>query len=291
LRELYTMYEPKVLDEMTWVEVDEAIKGGAETVILIVGATENHGPHLPLGTDTFGPLETAKRAVRLLEEEGVKALIAPPIPFGMSHHHLPFPGSVALRPDTLRNLVVDVCQCFVDHGFKRIVLVLGHSGPEQKAVLFNARLEVAERWGIPVGVFDRADADVRKVVTERAPGRGRWWSSHAGEGETGDVLTCRPNLVHLEEAKPYFPEEAEAFYTKVPSLRYPARWGQRRLRSGRFSYAPGPYEYTLGVGYAGDPGQATVEYGNRRQDVLAGEMVKLVKAMMEAEKAFGKTVE
>jgi creatinine amidohydrolase len=276
------------MDEMTWREVDGAIENGAETVILIVGATENHGPHLPLGTDTFGPLETAKRAVLRLEEQGIKALIAPPIPFGMSHHHLPFPGSVALGPDTLRNLIVDVCQSFVDHSFKRIVLVLGHSGPEQKAVLINARLEIAERWGVPVGIFDRAEPDVREKIREKAPGKGRWWNSHAGEGETGDVLACRPNLVHQELAKPHYPVEAEAFYTKVPSLRYPARWGQRRLKSGRFSYAPGPYEYTLGEGYAGDPAQATVEYGNRRHEVLAEEMVNLVKAMIEAEEAYGK---
>jgi len=288
MKELYTMYEPKTMDEMTWREVDGAIENGAETVILIVGATENHGPHLPLGTDTFGPLETAKRAVLRLEEQGIKALIAPPIPFGMSHHHLPFPGSVALGPDTLRNLIVDVCQSFVDHSFKRIVLVLGHSGPEQKAVLINARLEIAERWGVPVGIFDRAEPDVREKIREKAPGKGRWWNSHAGEGETGDVLACRPNLVHQELAKPHYPVEAEAFYTKVPSLRYPARWGQRRLKSGRFSYAPGPYEYTLGEGYAGDPAQATVEYGNRRHEVLAEEMVNLVKAMIEAEEAYGK---
>lgn len=288
LEELYTIYGPKVIDEMTWREVDQAIKNGFETVILIVGATENHGPHLPLGTDTFGPLETAKRAVLKLEEEGVNVLIAPPIPYGMSHHHLPFPGSVALSPDTLRNLIVDVCQCFVDHGFKRVVLVLGHSGPEQKAVLMNARLEVAEKWGLPVGIFDRADPDISARIRDVVPGKGRWWNSHAGEGETGDVLACRPKLVHKERAKPHYPDEAEAFYTKPPSLRYPARWGQRKLRSGRYSFAPGPFEYTLGEGYAGDPAQATVEYGNRRQDFLADEMVKLIRAMIEAEKAFGK---
>jgi creatinine amidohydrolase len=288
LDELYTIYEPKIIDEMTWPEVDEAIKKGVETVILIVGSTENHGPHLPLGTDTFGPLETAKRAVKKLEEEGIPTLIAPPIPFGMSHHHLPFPGSIALRPDTLRKLIVDIGQCFVDHGLKRIVLVLGHSGPEQKAVLFNARLEIAERWGIPVGIFDRADPDVRAVIMEQVPGKGEWWGAHAGEGETGDILSCRPNLVHQDRAEPYYPEEAKEFYTKTPSLRYPARWGQRKLRSGRYSFAPGPFEYTLGVGYAGDPTKATKDYGDKRHEVLSDEMVKLVKAMIQAENIFKK---
>ncbi|MFP3952148.1 MAG: creatininase family protein [Candidatus Bathyarchaeia archaeon] len=57
---MYRVYEPKITDEMTWYEVDEAIEDGAETIILIVGSTENHGPHLPLGIDTFGPLETAE---------------------------------------------------------------------------------------------------------------------------------------------------------------------------------------------------------------------------------------
>jgi creatinine amidohydrolase len=288
MTELYTVYEPKVIDEMTWKEVDEEIKNGAETVILIVGSTENHGGHLPLGTDTFGPLESVKIAVKKMEKQGIKALIAPPIPFGMSHHHLPFPGSLALRPDTLRNLLVDICQCFVDHGFKRIVFIMGHSGPEQRAVLANARLEVAEKWGIPIGIFDRAEPSVRDKVHEKIPGKSKWWGAHAGEGETADILACRPNLVHLDKAKPYYPDEAKAFYTKPPSLRYPARWGQQKLKSGRYSFAPGPYEYTLGEGYAGDPGQATAEWGRKRLELFADELVTLVKAMMEAEKTFNK---
>jgi creatinine amidohydrolase/Fe(II)-dependent formamide hydrolase-like protein len=288
MEEIYRMYEPKTTDEMTWREVDEAIKGGAETIILIVGSTENHGSHLPLGTDTFGPLESAKRAVLKLENEGIKTLIAPPVPFGMSHHHLPFPGSIALRPETLHNLIVEVCQCFVDHGFKRIVFIMGHSGPEQRAVLINARLEIAERWGIPVGIFDRADPAVRAKIRKGMPGKKKWWGSHAGEGETADILACRPKLVHQERAKPYYPEEAQAFYTKPPALRYPARWGQEKLKSGRFSFAPGPFEYTLGEGYAGDPTAATAEYGNRRLDFFAEELADLIKAMIEAEKAYGK---
>jgi len=80
LSELYRIYEPKVIDEMTWNEVDSAIKEGADTVIIIVGSTENHGPHLPLGTDTFGPLETAKRAVLKLEKEPPTKLQKPAYP-------------------------------------------------------------------------------------------------------------------------------------------------------------------------------------------------------------------
>jgi creatinine amidohydrolase len=288
MEEIYRMYEPKTTDEMTWREVEESLKNGAETIILIIGSTENHGPHLPLGTDTFGPLESAKRAVRKLNQEGIKALIAPSIPFGMSHHHLPFPGSVALRPDTLRNLIIDVCQCFVDQGFKRIVFIMGHSGPEQRAVLVNARLEIAEKWGIPIGIFDRADPSIRNKVRENIPGKGKWWGAHAGEGETADILACRPKLVHKNRAKAWYPKEAEEFYTKPPALRYPARWGQTKMKTGRYSYAPGPFEYTLGEGYAGDPREATIEYGDKRLDFFADELINLIKAMIESEKTFGK---
>jgi len=165
---------------------------------------------------------------------------------------------------------------------------LGHSGPEQKAVLINARLEVSEKWGIPIGIFDRADPDVNKKVREKIPGKSKWWGAHAGEGETADTLACRPKLVHKDRAKAHYPKEAEAFYTKSPSLRYPARWGQNKLKSGRLSYAPGPFEYTLGEGYAGDPREATAEYGNQRLDLFADELITLIKAMIESEKTFGK---
>lgn len=287
MEELYTVYEPKTIEEMTWPEVDEALKNGAETIILISGSTENHGPHLPLGTDTFIPLESAKRAVKKLEEEGIKVLIAPPIPFGMAHHHLPFPGSVALRPDTLRNLIIDVCRCYVDQGFNRIVLIAGHSGPEQRSVLINARLEIIENWGVSVGIFDRTEPEIGQRVRKEVPQNSRLAGSHAGEGETADILACKPKLVHLDRAKAYYPEEAEAFYTKPPSLRYPARWGSRKLKTGRYSYAPGPYEYTKGVGYAGDPRPATIEDGNRRHEIFAEELINLIKAMIQAEKNLG----
>jgi creatinine amidohydrolase len=156
LEELYTVKGPKTMAEMTWIEVADEIKNGANTAVLVVGANEQHGPHGPLFIDTMVPLEQTRIAVAKLRKEGVRVLIAPPIPYGMSHHHLPFPGSIALRSETLTKLIVDVCQSLVDSGIEKIVLIPGHGGAEHHACIANARLEVIERYGVAVGVYGSA---------------------------------------------------------------------------------------------------------------------------------------
>ena len=95
---LYTIRGPTMF-EMTWEEVGEALKE-TDMVIVPTGATEQHGPHLPLGTDTMGVVEFARRTAAQLEEEGIKALVAPPVPFGISSYHMPFPGTISLHNTT-----------------------------------------------------------------------------------------------------------------------------------------------------------------------------------------------
>lgn len=98
-------------------------------------------------------------------------------------------------PDTLRNLIVYICRCFIDQSFKRIILVLGHSGPEKKAVLSNARLEIAERWVYPLGYLTG-----RCLRSGKRSGRGRLVRADGGVPmqvrERQGYTTCRLNLVH-----------------------------------------------------------------------------------------------
>ena len=97
---LYNVYGPKTAFEMTWREADNLMKE-TDIGVIIFGSTEQHGVHNPSGADTLIPLEIAKRATSQLKEEGIKIFISTPIPFGMAHHHLRFPGSLALQPETL----------------------------------------------------------------------------------------------------------------------------------------------------------------------------------------------
>lgn len=114
------------LDEMTWVELDARIKAGPPILLLPTGSLEQHGPHLPLGTDTVLPLAVAARVA-----EEIGALVAPPLAYGYKSqprsgggNH--FPGCASLDGATYVALVRDLICDFARHGLTRIVLFDGH---------------------------------------------------------------------------------------------------------------------------------------------------------------------
>ena len=94
-----------------------------DRLILVIGSTEQHGRHLAFGSDVWQPWEIARR---LSEQTGV--LLAPPLNYGMSLHHLGFPGSLSLRPQTLTSIIVDLLESAYEHGFRHILLLNGHGG-------------------------------------------------------------------------------------------------------------------------------------------------------------------
>ena len=113
-----------LLEEMTWTEIREAVEQGADTVIICAASVEQHGPALPENTDTIlGYAEASDLAKRL-----GNALAAPVIRPGLSAHHMCFPGSVTLRPEVFEMVVEDYVQSYVQHGFRRIVLISSHGG-------------------------------------------------------------------------------------------------------------------------------------------------------------------
>src|SRR5690242_15451434 len=93
-----------MLHEMTWPQAARAL-ARAEVAILPVGSTEQHGPHLRLATDTAIAGQLARR---LAEHLAPRAVVAPPIPLGVSYHHMDFPGSLTLSPETLQAVLVEV---------------------------------------------------------------------------------------------------------------------------------------------------------------------------------------
>lgn len=113
-----------LLEEMTWVEIEEAMESGFDTVIIFAASIEQHGPALPESTDTLlGYAEAADLAKRL-----GGTLVAPVIRPGLSAHHMCFPGSITLRPEVFRGIVEDYISAYVHHGFKNIVLCSSHGG-------------------------------------------------------------------------------------------------------------------------------------------------------------------
>ena len=187
------------LFEMTRPEVEQAIAAGVDTIVVPFGSTEQHGLHLPLGTDAILGETLGDRVARALGN----ALVAPGIPIGCSEHHMDFAGSLTLSQETFSQVVADFCRSLARHGFDHIVLIPTHGGnfaPLAKAVeairpeLPGVNLiAYTDLMGFMDEIFQVGKA--REVTPEQA-------GAHSGEFETSLMLTVRPDLVAMDEAQP-----------------------------------------------------------------------------------------
>ena len=195
----------RLLAEMTWPEVVEAVAAGSTTVILPLGATEQHGPHLPLATDT---VRAAALADRLSVALGT-ALVAPPLPFGCSDEHWGFAGLIGLDHETLATVIVDCGRRLAGWGITRLVVLSAHGGNARALDLATSRLadEVPSLGLVVLGgaaahpddILAIADADgIRKADV----------GLHAGEGETSEMLALRPDLVRMGRVGPGYADDA-----------------------------------------------------------------------------------
>jgi creatinine amidohydrolase len=171
------------LSDMTHIEVKERLKV-TDIAVVPIGSTEQHGPHLPLKTDIFIPFEIAKRAAEKVIDK-VDLVITPPLSFGYCPSNIPFSGSISLTSTTFLNLVRDVCNSLIYHGFRRIVLFNGHGTNRSllASVIFDimhAQEQTANLFLISVSWWDLI-SDVLSKVTEN-------WFCHSAEVETSIAL-------------------------------------------------------------------------------------------------------
>src|SRR5689334_5574283 len=148
-----------------------------------LGATEQHGPHLPVGTDTLHA-EHVARAAAALAAERVPVAVAPALPFGCSPHHVPLGGTMSVSSTTYRSLLVELGGSLARGGCRRLFLVNGHGGNAELIQL--AAREIALEHGVAV-----AACTWWKFVRDpsiRVPG-------HAGAFETAVVQALQPHLV------------------------------------------------------------------------------------------------
>ena len=183
------------LDRMTWVEVKAEINGGRDTVIVPLGSTEQHGRHMPLGTDAVLGDEIGWGLAGQLE-----AFLAPTVRFGCSEHHLFFPGTISLSQETFQRVVIDVVKSLSRHGFRRIVLLPTHGGNFQPLADAFAQLEPVEN--VKVLAFTDLEGLV-KTAFESSSTFGvnaAQSGAHSGEWETSLMLALRPAQVKMDQA-------------------------------------------------------------------------------------------
>src|SRR5256886_15998949 len=128
------------LDALTWPQVRSEIESGRDTVVLALGATEQHGYHLPLATDAL----LGDHLARALADRR-DASLGPPLRVGCSEHHLGFAGTMSLSEDTFHAVVGDLVRSLSRGGFRRIVLVPTHGGNFAPLAAAVAKLDQPER--------------------------------------------------------------------------------------------------------------------------------------------------
>jgi creatinine amidohydrolase len=171
-------------------------------VVLPVGATEQHGPHLPVGTD-FLVVERVARAAAERAATEIPVLIAPTLPYGSSHHHLPWSGTLSLSTDSFFKAAHDLVLSLAGGGFRRIFILNGHGGNDElvqvvaRDVALQEPVDVAAAsyWNIAWDALVEAGAAVGSL-----PG-------HAGAFETALMLAIAPELVDPERPdRPWDPQ-------------------------------------------------------------------------------------
>lgn len=183
------------LAEMTWPEVGELAQ--QTTVALIpTGATEAHGPHLPLETDVIIAQESCRRAALQLAPQNILCVITPPFYFGVTNFGLPFPGTLTLAAETLTDMVFTICQSLAQHGFTRLVFSNHHLEPAHFAALKAGAARVIDAGVARVAVPDVREERWASTLTEEF----RAGARHAGSYETSLIMAARPDLVR-EEAR------------------------------------------------------------------------------------------
>lgn len=182
------------LEELTWPEVEAEIADGNTLVVVVTASVEQHGPGLPLSVDAIRADELGER---IADELG--CFVAPTVRPGVSEHHMAFPGTISLRPETFEAVVADYCRSLDRHGFEDIALVTTHGGnadaldsvAEEADADLDANVFVAGDREAFMAVRFGAMAD--HDVTAAEAGK------HAGAAEASFVSEARPDLVRDEE--------------------------------------------------------------------------------------------
>lgn len=247
------MSEPIFLGELTRDEVKEIAPKA--TLILPTASTEQHGPHLPLMTDSIIGTAVASGAARLASLE-VPVVLAPTLIYGNSQHHLVF-SALSLQSQTYADVIGDLVNCALKAGFRRLFFVNSHGGNEDTIRVVardmildhKATIGVCSYWTVAKAALSSAGIDPSWAL----PG-------HSGGFETSLMMALQPHLVRLD---------------KMPrDTAHPNGIGYRRVADGLLVVQGGDWE-RIG-GYSDAPINASAEVGNRLLEIACAEVSRAI---------------
>lgn len=173
-----------VIEELIWPEVAENLEN-IKVAIVPVGSCEQHGPNSTFVTDTTKAYELCKL---LADQMGNKIIVYPPVGYGLSLHHMDFPGSVTLRVETMLNLLYDIAKSIASHGFDKILFVNGHGG--NRAALEGVVIKAKMELGLKV-YWTNMGTSIAKKYIDGVPSN----TGHACEIECSQTMVLNPDAV------------------------------------------------------------------------------------------------
>lgn len=255
----------KWLYEMSWQEAAEQIKKAHGVAIIPVGSVEQHGPHLPLGTDSYVAIGLAQAAAKKAD-----VVLAPPVWMGWCPHHMVLPSTISIQANTMINLIMDMITSLHCHGIDKFILINGHR------IVNTVWMQIAgekaqNQLEVTVKIFD--PAYMSKDFVAAHPDMGP--VGHAEEIESSHMMFMHPDLVHLEKAvdNPIHPSE---LYSVDPLYSHDT-----------LCYVPTPVtaakkhaQKSLGV--TGSPSKSNVAFGKLYHEHLVMRLVQVIKMLQEA---------
>ncbi|MEX2425608.1 MAG: creatininase family protein [Thermomicrobiaceae bacterium] len=205
-----------LISELSWPELRD-LKQSVDLVLLPVGSNEQHGPNLSLDMDIEASAEFCRRASATMQPT---VAVAPPMPWGVSFHHMNFPGTITLSSETFIQVLVEVMASLYHHGFERFLIVNGHGGniPSMNVAIVRAQEEIGMTFVGACSYFSFADSAIKDKHAKTAH------TGHACEWETSMAMELAPQVVkhetlavgELTELTTGFRQEMQKYGVQVP---------------------------------------------------------------------------
>jgi creatinine amidohydrolase len=192
----------RLLHGMTRTQANEVAPN--TLVVLPVGAVEQHGPHMPLGTDALIVEQVARQAAARLAGD-IPVVVAPTLAYGSSHHHLPYGGTMSISTSTYFNVVKELVETLAVSGFRRVFILNGHGGNVELVTLVARDVSASHRIVVGAGSYWIMSSD---ALASSGAGQLGELPGHAGEFETSMMLALHPELV--DEGRPSRDEDGVA---------------------------------------------------------------------------------
>ena len=250
------------VDQLTWPDVEKYLQQD-DRAIITIGAVEQHGPHLAMGTDSITAEAVAFDAAK---ESGV--LVYPPIWYGWSEIHMDFEGTISLRAKTMQLVIEDLIKSLSRHGFKRFIVLNGNRRANLPPLQVAAS-NLSRKGDKIVFIADVAYLAFKECAEIRRSELGG--IGHAGEIETSHILHINSDLVNMDLAEKSLGKVTSPQSSFLSSD--PAHEGDNRYY---YSKTSSQFRLNHPNGVAGDPTIANKETGKLVHEAMVVGLVKLL---------------